>query len=90
MYQWECRIASVLEKRHIYIAVVPANCTNRRQPDISINKAVKAFLRNQFQDWYAKHMCQQIRLCSDDNTSLTPVDLKMVIVKPLTIKLMLI
>ena len=43
-----------LEKRHIHIATVPVNCTDRLQPlDVSVNKAVKAFLRNQFQEWYA-------------------------------------
>ena len=78
------RITSMLKKRHIYIVIVPANCTDRLQPlDVSVNKAVKAFLRNQFQDWYTLRMCQQMRLCPDEKTPLVPVDLKMLIVKPL-------
>ena len=52
--QCTSRITSMLKKRHIYIVIVPANCTDQLQPlDVSVNKAVKAFLRNQFQDWYA-------------------------------------
>ena len=83
------RITSMLKKRHIYIVIVPANCTDRLQPlDVSVNKAVKAFLRNQFQDWYASRMCQQMRLRPDEKTPLVPVDLKMSIVKPLGIQWM--
>ena len=67
------RINSMLKKRHIYIVMVPANCTERLQPlDISVNKAVKAFLRSQFQDWYATCMCQQMRLRSDEKTTISP------------------
>lgn len=84
------RINSMLKKRHIYIVMVPANCTDRLQPlDISVNKAVKAFLRSQFQDWYATCMCQQMRLRSDEKQPLVPVDLKMSIVKPLGVQWML-
>jgi len=41
------RFASILKKSDIYIVMVPANCTDQLQPlDISVNKAVKVFLRN--------------------------------------------
>jgi len=84
------RITSMLKKRHIYIVIVPANCTDRLQPlDVSVNKSVKAFLRNQFQDWYATCMCQQMRIRSDEKTPLVPIDLKMSIVKPLGVQWML-
>ena len=80
----------MLKKRHIYIVMVPANCTDRLQPlDISVNKAVKAFLRSQFQDWYAMCMCQQMRLHSYEKQPLVTVDLKMSIVKPLGVQWML-
>ena len=70
--------------------MVPANCTDRLQPlDVSVNKAVKAFLRSQFQDWYATCTCQQIRLHSDEKQPLVPVDLKMSIMKPLGVQWML-
>ena len=67
--------------------MVPANCTDCLQPlDVSVNKAVKAFLRSQFQDWYAICMWQQMRLRSDEKQ---PVDLKMSIMKPLGVQWML-
>ena len=70
--------------------MVPANCTDCLQPlDVSVNKAVKAFLRNQFQDWYATCMCQEMRLRSDEKQSLVPVDLKKSIMKPLGVQWML-
>ena len=60
--------------------IVPANCTNCLQPlDLSVNKAAKHFLRDQFQDWYAR----QISSAVQNNTEMKPVDLKLSIVKPL-------
>ena len=45
-------ILELLEAKHVFVAVVPAHCTDRLQPlDISVNKAVKEFLRSQFQEW---------------------------------------
>ena len=39
-----------LEENHIDVLLVPANCTDRLQPlDINVNKAVKEFLRSEFQ-----------------------------------------
>ena len=80
----------MLKKRYIYIVMVPVNCTDRLQPlDVSVNKAVKAFLRSQFQDWYATCVCQQMRLRSDEKQPFVPVDLKMSIMKPLGVQWML-
>ena len=47
--------------------------------DVSINKAVKNFLRQQFQMWYADQVCEQLAKNRTDET----VDLKLSIVKPL-------
>ena len=48
-------ILELLEENNIDIVLVPANFTDRLQPlDISVNKAAKNFLRDQFQSWYAK------------------------------------
>ncbi len=64
------------------IVFVPANCTDRLQPlDVSVNKAAKNFMHEQFQHWYAEQIMQQTK----SGTSLRkPVDLKLSIVKPLT------
>lgn len=49
------RILSLLNDNHFRITIVPPNCTDRLQPlDISVNKAVKEFLRKKFQQWYSE------------------------------------
>ena len=73
-------VLQLLEDNNIRIAMVPPNCTDRLQPmDVSVNKAVKNFLRQQFQRWYADQVCEQ--LARNKNSEL--VDLKLSIVKPL-------
>ena len=62
------------------------NCTNRLQPlDVSVNKAAKNFLRDQFQEWYAQQLRDQIL----DGKKAEPVDLRMSVVKPLGARWML-
>ena len=47
-------VLEALEENHILVALVPANCTDRLQPlDVSVNKSVEEFLRDQFHHWYA-------------------------------------
>ena len=73
-------ILELLEQNNIDIVFVPANCTDRLQPlDVSVNKAAKNFMRDQFQRWYAEQIQQQVH----DNVK-TPVDLRLSIVKPLS------
>ena len=46
---------------NILVVTVPANCTDRLQPmDISLNKAVKDFLRREFQVWYSEKLSAQL------------------------------
>jgi hypothetical protein len=67
--------------------MVPPNCTDRLQPlDLSVNKAAKECLRGQFQKWYSDQICSQLE--GDPSTGVTPVDLKMSTVKPLSLKWM--
>ena len=55
-------VLDVLGDNNIFIALVPANCTDRLQPlDVSVNKSVKEFLRGQFHKWYAGEVCSQLR-----------------------------
>ena len=72
-----------LEQHNLHHVIVPANCTDRLQPlDVSVNKAVKDHLKKQFQLWYSEHINEQL----DQGTtveSLTPVDMRMNIMKPL-------
>ena len=81
------KIFTMLEAHHVFVAIVPANCTDRLQPlDISVNKPAKEFLRGQFQEWYSEQICQQLQ---EDESSPQPVDLRMSIVKPLGAKWMI-
>lgn len=57
---------------------MPANCTVRLQHlDISVNKAVKTFLRSEFQDWYANEVSKEYTNSEshDSNTGISPIDL---------------
>ena len=73
-------ILQLLEENNVDVVFVPANCTDRLQPlDVSVNKAAKDFMRDQFQRWYADQIQQQVH----DNVK-TPVDLRLSIVKPLS------
>ena len=73
-------ILKLLEEQHIYVVIVPENCTDRLQPlDVSVNKSAKTFLRQQFQEWYAQKICQQ----PSGETEKMPVDLKLSVMKPL-------
>lgn len=72
-------VIKLLEDNHVRMAMVPPNCTDRLQPlDVSVNKAVKNFLRQEFENWYANQVCEQLRKGDD-----SPVDLKLSIIKPL-------
>ena len=73
-------LLQLLEDNDIRAVMVPANCTDRLQPlDVSVNKLAKTFLREQFHKWYAEKICEHIR----EETAVTPVDLRLSIVKPL-------
>ena len=51
----------LLEDNNVRVAMAPPNCTDCLQRmDISVNKAVKNFLKQQFQRWYADQVCEQI------------------------------
>lgn len=73
-------VLKVLEENNILVVSVPANCTDRLQPmDLSVNKAVKEFMRGKFRDWYSEQVQEQL----NEENEVTPVDLKMSTMKPL-------
>ena len=76
--QCSVKLFKILEDNHVSVVLVPPNCTDRLQPlDISINKPAKNFLREQFQDWYADQICQQLQ----GKTETKPVDLHLSVMK---------
>ena len=75
-----------LEQHNLHHVIVPANCTDRLQPlDVSVNKAVKGHLKNQFQVWYSECINEQLDQGATIE-SLIPVDMRMSIMKPLGAK----
>ena len=65
------KVFSCLEKYNIHSVLISASCTDKLQPiDISVNRAAKAFLQREFQDWYANEVMMQMRM-----DELTPVNL---------------
>ena len=66
-------LLKLLDAENINVVLIPANCTDRLQPlDLSVNKAAKEFLRNQFQQWYASDVCLQF----EGKAEMEPIDLK--------------
>ena len=64
---------------------MPANCTDCLQRmDLSINKSMKEFMRGKFRDLYSERVQQQ----HSEGKELTPVDLKMSVMKPLGARLL--
>lgn len=73
-------IMDILESNHIFCIFAPAQCTNHLQPvDVSINKAAKDHIRQQFQSSYT----DQVRMKLDH--SIEPenvkVDTKIAVIK---------
>ena len=58
-------------KNRCEIAIVPRNLTNKFQPlDLTVNKAAKAFIQNQCNDWCSDQVAQQLKSGND------PTDIK--------------
>ncbi len=56
------KVYEALEKHSIHSVLVPAGCTDKLQPmDVSVNRAAKAFLQREFQDWYANQVMLNMR-----------------------------
>ena len=44
------------------LVIVPHNLTNKFQPlDLSVNKAAKAFIQNQYNDWFSNQVARQLK-----------------------------
>ena len=71
-------------KSTVYVVLIPSKCTDRLQPlDLSVNKSVKDFLRQQFQEWYAGLVCAQVQ-----KSRVELIDLRLSVVKSLGAKWM--
>ena len=73
-------IKDLLESNHIFCVFVPAQCTDRLQPlDISVNKAAKDHLREQFWAWYADQDRRQLEDGTEPEN--VKVDTKLSVIK---------
>ena len=69
----------LLEQNNISVVHIPANCTNKLQPmDLSVNKSLKEFLKNQFGNWYSQMVFKDLK-----ESRRVPVDLRLSVMKPL-------
>ena len=67
---------------------VPPNCTDMLQPmDLSINKAVKDFMRSRFIEWYSTKVLERLSSSSTEDP-IVSIDLKLTTMKPLITKWM--
>ena len=74
------KVHSLLEENDILYIHIPNCCTDQLQPlDVSVNKAVKSFLRDKFSLWYAAEI--KMQLDSGKSANEIVVDMKMSIVK---------
>ena len=74
-----------LAANNVIIVEVLPNSTGILQPvDLSVNKAVKDFLKWKFQLWYADNIQKQLKTTS--NEDIKPVDLRLAVMKPLSAK----
>ena len=49
-------------KNRCEVVIVPINLTNKFQPlDLSVNKAAKAFIQNQHNDWFSNQVARQLK-----------------------------
>ncbi len=73
----------MLEKNHIFLVKVPANCTDRLQPmDLSVNKSVKDLLRQKFMEWYSGQVLEKFAKPDESKK----IDFKLSTMKPLGAK----
>lgn len=53
------------------LVIVPHNLTNKFQPlDLSVNKAAKAFIQNQYNDWFSDQVARRLK------KGIAPADIK--------------
>ena len=77
-------IHNLLEEKNIFVALLPPNITDLLQPlDLAVNKPAKSYLSQQFQDWYAEQISDQLEGQDMANAVLKPVDLSLPFMKKL-------
>ena len=74
-------MTELLERPHIYSCLIPPNTTDRLQAmDIAVTKPAKAFMKEQFQNWYSEQVTRQMDGEDFENVDLEPVELSMAVI----------
>ena len=82
-------IHNLLEENNIFVALLSPDTTDLLQPlDLAVSKPAKGYLRQQFQDWYAKQISDQLEGQDMANVVLEQVDLSLPLMKELGAKLL--
>jgi len=81
-------IIALFKSYGIDTVYVPANCTGELQPmDISVNKPVKTFLKDEFQNWYSEKMLMQLDdRAKQSDIHFKPIMFPMTVMKPIAAK----
>ncbi|VDI50083.1 Hypothetical predicted protein [Mytilus galloprovincialis] len=76
-------VLDALSKARIQHVFVPAGCTGELQPmDLSVNGELKAAMKNEFTNWYADMVAEDLK----DSSTINKVDLRLSVLKPLHAK----
>ena len=81
-------VSDILLHNNIHVVKVPPNCMDRLHPmDLSINKAVKDFMRSRFIEWYSTKVMERLSSSSTEDP-IVSIELKLTTMKPLITKWM--
>ena len=71
------KVSRLLEENNIHSVLIPAAYTGDLQPmDISVNKALKSFMRNKFSEWYSEQVTELYCNGEDDPVDLSSARMK--------------
>ncbi len=81
-------VTDLLDTYNIHTCLLPPNTTDKLQPlDISVNKPVKDFLRQRFDEWYSQEVFRQLEGMTSEEIELfdvQPINLSMARMKEIS------
>ena len=73
-----------LEAYNIHHCLLPPNTTDRLQPmNLTVNKPIKCFLKQKFEEWYSSEVMKQLQGKDLDTVELEPISLNLPCLKEL-------
>lgn len=78
-------VLDLLNEHNIHVCFLPPNSTDRLQPmDLSVNKAIKSYMKKEFEEWYAEQIMSQIDSSNDDD--IEPIEYPLPVMRELGAK----